>query len=107
MVKADPNGFAFQVSNETEGRDSVFTSGGYSLPRVSNNPTCKGAGNAVECLRSMAGPLTGANAFRISNFSGYLPSVINSLESIYGADEAEGLLVPTAGAVTYKLERSY
>jgi len=91
--------------NPILGRDTVFQSGGYELANSSLNPKCAGAENAVSCLRSMSAVAEGDNANQISLFTGYLPSVLNSIENVFGASATQGLQIPTSGAIQYKVKK--
>lgn len=91
------------VVSSVTGNDRVVLSGSFTEPVVTANAEalCTDAMSGVDCLRALSSAQVGQ---KIRSFSGYLPSVLNYLEVRYGAEDALSLLVPTAGAIQYKVE---
>lgn len=63
---------------------------------------CPAAMNAVSCLRELSAPNAG-NA-RVRFFAGYFPSLISALETKYGSTDVQTLLLPTSGAIQFKIK---
>lgn len=85
-----------------QGQDQVISTGRFSNPVVDENAAsqCQDADNAVSCLRNLSVNEDGVIRF----FPGYLPSVLNFLETNYGASDVQGLLIPGAGALRFELK---
>jgi hypothetical protein len=90
---------AQHVSASVEGKDQVVLSGAFTDPSVGQG--CGSAANGVECLRALSTNKSGSTQVRA--FSGYLPSVLDYIEKAYGAEDAQSLLIPTGGAVQFRL----
>lgn len=90
-------------NGELIGRDEVVSTGAFTEPDVPAYATnvCDKAAAAVDCLRLLASPRIDG---QISYFPGYLPSVLTYLEGKYGAGDVQTLLIPTSGAVHYRLK---
>jgi hypothetical protein len=102
---------AFNVAKENGsviGRDEVVVAGAALAPEVpmmnsaDYQHICEKAAGAVDCLRILADGQYGD--MQIGYFPGYLPSVLNYLESLYGASDVKTLVIPSAGAVHYSLK---
>ena len=93
---------------EFVGRDSVLQTGSFADPILPSQNgaadanVCKGLNDAVSCLRSLAIATQGASAIRF--FVPYFPSVISFLESKYGSSDTGTLIIPTSGAVQFRLK---
>jgi hypothetical protein len=92
-----------QISNT----DHVISAGAASEPALANNLNnanlCVGDKAAIDCLRTLTS--TKSSGAQIHSFEGYLPSVINFLESKYGSDDVLTLSVPQGGAINYSLRK--
>lgn len=90
---------------DARGNDKVISAGAFTEPVVDGNSTgaCAAAKDAVSCLRTLSVDRTDKK--QIHFFGGYLPSLINFLEEMYGAQEALSLFVPAGGGVSYSLSR--
>lgn len=88
------------------GRDEVLATGAFQDPALAsdNMETCTTAAAAVDCLRQIAGPAMMSP--RVRFFPGYLPSVVNFLETHYGAKDVQTLLIPTSGAVKFQIMKN-
>lgn len=86
------------VVSEFIGKDDVLATGAFENPRMKYG-ACAMTPNAVSCLRELSSTAQG----RVGFFSGYLPSVVNFLESKYGAAEVQSLVIPTSGAAQFSL----
>jgi hypothetical protein len=84
--------------SEYVSKDDVLATGAFTDPAVGHYP-CQMSTNAVSCLRELSMPTQA----KIHFFTGYLPSVVNLLESKFGAAETQSLLIPTSGAVQFSL----
>lgn len=93
---------------EFVGRDSVLQTGSFTDPTLPSQNgaadanVCKGLTDAVSCLRSLALATQGTATIRF--FAPYFPSVVSFLESKYGTSDTETLIIPTSGAVQFRLK---
>ena len=88
---------------EIKRMDRAIVTGAFldpAVPVTTTGSTCLGAATAVDCLRTFSSANSGSKAIRF--FPGYLPSVLSALEKIYGAEQAQSLLLQ-GGAVSYKI----
>lgn len=91
-----------KVFSDYFAKDSVVGSGAFLEPVVTTSAACSSAKDAVSCLRELAAPNTEKQALHF--FSAYLPSVLDFLETKYGANEVQPLLIPSAGALQIRLQ---
>ena len=89
---------------EFRGVDHAVSTGAFLDPTLPENPdsACASAANAISCMRTLSAAKADAGSIRY--FPGYLPSLLNYVESRYGAGDVESLLLP-GGAVTYRIKR--
>jgi hypothetical protein len=83
--------------------DQVISAGAATdpvLPAAMSATTCQGSPDAVSCLRTLS---TAKSTQQIHYFAGYLPSLLDFLESKYGSADVLTLLVPSSGSVHYSL----
>ena len=96
------------VTSEVIGKDNVLQTGAFldpALPAGHNYldmSVCDGQVDAISCLRSLSAVNTGTAKVRF--FSYYLSSVQMLLENKYGAFEAQSLIIPSSGAVEFRLK---
>lgn len=94
------------VTSDIYGKDQAVQTGVYLNPMTANDSMstsiCSAASDAVSCLRELSLP-NKANA-KVQFSSPYLPSVLNFLETKYGAAEVQSLLIPSSGAVQLHLK---
>jgi hypothetical protein len=95
------------VTSKVIGKDNVLQTGAFLDPAIPEGKTyldanvCAGEMDAISCLRSLSAPNTGAAKVRFA--SAYLSSVQMLLENKYGAPETQSLIIPSSGAVEFKL----
>jgi hypothetical protein len=89
---------------DVAGTDLARSTGAFADPAVPMGAeaaaVCADAPSAVACLRILA---SGAGGGAIRAFPGYLPSVLDFLESMYGSGAAQSLMIPGGGAVRYRV----
>jgi hypothetical protein len=88
-----------------KGTDRAISTGAFSAPSLPANvdaSVCQGAADAISCLRTLSSPKSQASS--IGYFRGYLPSVMNFLESRYGADDTQTLML-NGGSVSFSLKQ--
>ena len=85
------------------GVDRAVATGAFSDPAVpqGNSGVCAAANDAIGCIRLLTQPIQQAS---IRFFPGYLPSVLDYVEALFGASSVTPLLLQ-GGAVTYSLQR--
>lgn len=96
------------ATGEVSGKDNVLQTGAFLDPAIPAGKTyldmsmCENEADAVSCLRSLSAANMGMPIVRF--FSSYLSSVQMLLETKYGAAETQSLLIPSSGAVQYRLK---
>jgi len=97
---------AHEQNRDSVGQDRVVATGAFydpALPAGADTTTgCAGLSSAVDCLRSLA--TAKAKPTLVRAFPGYLPSVLSALEHAFGSMEAQNLVIPAAGALTYQVK---
>lgn len=95
------------VLSELIAKDDALSTGAFDNPvmpmtnGVYDPNTCASSNNAVSCLRELAQPIHDG---KIHFFTSYSPSVLNFLETKYGAADTNSLVIPSSGAVQFKLK---
>lgn len=96
------------VTSEVIGKDNVLQTGAFLDPVLPmghdylDMSVCEGQMSAISCLRSLSAANTGMAKVRF--FSTYLSSVQMLLENKYGASETQSLIIPSSGAVEFRLK---
>jgi len=92
-------------ASDIAGTDLARATGAFADPVVPAGATsgtlCGSATSAIDCLRTLAPSASGSPSIRA--FPGYLPSLVSLLESIYGSADVETLIIPSGGAVSYRI----
>jgi hypothetical protein len=98
---------AAHSEDEVIDTDHVISAGAATEPMIPSGAAltsvCQNATTAIDCLRALTTNRTGG--MQIHSFAGYLPSVLDFLESKYGGNDVLTLFVPHSGAVNYSIKR--
>jgi hypothetical protein len=90
--------------SEIVGKDNVLQTGAFLNPAIPSGTmdVCGSLADAVTCLRGLA--LPNSNQALVRFFTPYLSGVQMALENKYGASEVQSLIIPSSGAVEFKLK---
>ena len=91
------------ATSEVIGKDDVLVTGAFEAPIVplAQSYACAQAKDAVSCLRELAAPAMMSGKIRFA--PAYLPSVLDFLETKYGATDVGTLVIPAGGAIRVSL----
>lgn len=93
---------------DATGQDRVVSTGAFPDPALPAGTdatnACAAFSTAVDCLRSLAAAKPQPSMVRA--FPGYLPSVVSALEHSFGASEAQSLVIPAGGALSYQVKKA-
>ncbi|MEC9284301.1 MAG: hypothetical protein VX642_16420 [Bdellovibrionota bacterium] len=87
----------YKVVKKQKVQDRVIATGKFSSASVESfDEKCEASESAASCLRNLSEEQDGV----LKTFTGYLPSVLNSIEKKFSSSDIEGLLIPSSGAVS-------
>ncbi len=93
-----------RFTSEVIANDKTLLSGAFLDPAlpVDQSEVCETATSAANCLRELSSANPQKKQIRF--FAGYLPSVLNFLETKYGSEDVKTLLLTTSGAIQLQLK---
>lgn len=104
LIGLEPESYSeirHHIMREMNGNDQIISTGAFSQPIVTDS-ACDSESDAISCVRSLSDRQDGGV---IKFFNGYLPGLLSLLESKFGSEETQDLLL-NSGSVFFRLQKN-